>query len=147
MVEANILVSALAGAGSFFSPCILPILPAFISYLSGTTIKEVRDLANSNTTGNVLTVRKSARLNIFLNTVYFILGFSLMFAVLGVILNSLLSSAGIGFQSTLQWIGGVIIIVFGVYLILSTKLRSLNFEKKISRIPKDKLHNLICFWL
>jgi cytochrome c-type biogenesis protein len=145
MVEANILVSALAGAGSFFSPCILPILPAFISYLSGTTIKEVRDLANSNTRGNVLTVRKSARLNIFLNTVYFVLGFSLVFAVLGVILNSLLSSAGIGFQSTLQWIGGVIIIVFGVYLILSTKLRSLNFEKKISRIPKFKTSYITSF--
>jgi cytochrome c-type biogenesis protein len=145
MVEANILVSALAGAGSFFSPCILPILPAFISYFSGTTIKEVRDLANSNTTGNVLIVRKSARLDIFLNTVYFVLGFSLVFAVLGVILNSVLSSTGIGFQSTLQWIGGVIIIVFGAYLILSTKLRSLNFEKKISRIPKFKTSYITSF--
>ncbi|HEX5572960.1 MAG TPA: cytochrome c biogenesis protein CcdA, partial [Nitrososphaeraceae archaeon] len=37
MVDVGILISALAGAGSFFSPCILPILPAFISYLSGTT--------------------------------------------------------------------------------------------------------------
>jgi cytochrome c-type biogenesis protein len=145
MVEANILVSALAGAGSFFSPCILPILPAFISYLSGTTINEVRDLANSNTTGNVLTVRKSARLNIFLNTIYFVLGFSLVFAVLGVILNSVLSTVGTEFQNTLQWIGGVIIIVFGAYLILSTKLRSLNFEKKMSRIPRFKTSYITSF--
>jgi cytochrome c-type biogenesis protein len=145
MVEANILVSALAGAGSFFSPCILPILPAFISYLSGTTINEVRDVANSNTTGDVLTVRKSARLNIFLNTVYFVLGFSLVFAVLGVILNSVLSTVGTEFQNTLQWIGGVIIIVFGAYLILSTKLRSLNFEKKMSRIPRFKTSYITSF--
>jgi cytochrome c-type biogenesis protein len=102
-------------------------------------------LANSNTTGNVLTVRKSARLDIFLNTVYFVLGFSFVFAVLGVILNSVLSSTGIGFQSTLQWIGGVIIIVFGAYLILSTKFRSLNFEKKMSRIPKFKTSYITSF--
>jgi len=145
VVEANILVSALAGAGSFFSPCILPILPAFISYLSGTTINEVRDLANSNTTGHVLTVRKSARLNIFLNTVYFVLGFSLVFAVLGVILNSVLSTIGIGFQSTLQTIGGIVIVSFGAYLILSTKLKSLNFEKKMTKIPRFKTSYITSF--
>ena len=43
MVEPVILISALAGAGSFFSPCILPILPAFIAYLSGTTLNEIQD--------------------------------------------------------------------------------------------------------
>ena len=131
MVEVNILVSALAGTGSFFSPCILPILPAFISYLSGTTINEVQSSeTNSNFKGHALTIRKSTRLNIFLNTVYFVLGFSLIFAVLGVILNSVLSTIGVGFQSTLQSIGGVVIVSFGAYLILSTKLRTLNFEKK-----------------
>src|SRR5215216_6916517 len=139
VVEANILVSALAGAGSFFSPCILPLLPAFISYLSGTTINEVRGLANSNTTEHVLTVRKSARLNIFLNTVYFVLGFSLVFAVLGVILNSFLANVGTGFQSTFQAIGGIVIIGFGAYLILSTKLRILNFEKRVTtNLPRFK---------
>jgi cytochrome c-type biogenesis protein len=129
MVEVNVLISALAGAGSFFSPCILPILPAFISYLSGTTINEVQSSTanDSSSKGRTLTLRKSTRLNIFLNTVYFVLGFSLIFAVLGVILNSMLSTVGIGFQSTLQLIGGTVIAAFGVYLILSTKLRTLNF--------------------
>lgn len=146
MVEVNILVSALAGAGSFFSPCILPILPAFISYLSGTTINEVRESANSNdTTGHMQTVKKPIRLNIFLNTVYFVLGFSLVFAVLGVILNSVLSSIGIGFQSTLQSVGGVVIIVFGAYLILSTKLRDLNFEKKVTKLPRFKTSYITSF--
>ena len=43
MVDSSIVISALAGAGSFFSPCILPILPAFVSYLSGTTLNEIQD--------------------------------------------------------------------------------------------------------
>src|ERR687892_130048 len=117
MVEINILVSALAGVGSFFSPCILPILPSFISYLSGKTINEVQNsnANNSNFKGRKLILKKSTRLNIFLNTVYFVLGFSLIFAVLGVILNSVLSTVGIGFQSTLQSIGGIVIVTFGTY--------------------------------
>jgi cytochrome c-type biogenesis protein len=147
MAEVNVLISVLAGAGSFFSPCILPILPAFISYLSGTTINEVQSstVNDSSTKGRTLTLRKSTRLNIFLNTVYFVLGFSLIFAVLGVFLNSVLSTVGIGFQSTLQLIGGIVIAAFGVYLILSTKLRTLNFEKKMTRIPKFKTNYITSF--
>lgn len=163
VVEINVIVSALAGAGSFFSPCILPILPAFISYLSGTTLHEVQNSNNNNnsntntttsggsaaaaaaTVKQSLTVKRSTRLNIFLNTVYFVLGFSLVFAVLGVILNSVLVIVGIGFQSALQSIGGVVIILFGAYLILSTKLRRLNFEKKMTKLPRFKTSYITSF--
>jgi cytochrome c-type biogenesis protein len=75
--------------------------------LSGTTLSEVQ---NSNNKINIATtistneaqslsstVRKSTKLSIFLNTVYFVLGFSLIFAVLGVILNSVLVTVGTGF--------------------------------------------------
>ncbi|HZC50520.1 MAG TPA: cytochrome c biogenesis protein CcdA [Nitrososphaeraceae archaeon] len=166
MVEINVVVSALAGAGSFFSPCILPILPAFISYLSGTTLHEVQNSNNNSSSNTIttttaaaatsggsaaaaakqsLTVKRSTRLNIFLNTVYFVLGFSLVFAVLGVILNSVLVTVGIGFQSALQSIGGVVIILFGAYLILSTKLRRLNFEKKMTKLPRFKTSYITSF--
>ena len=166
MVEINVVISALAGAGSFFSPCILPILPAFISYLSGTTLHEVQNSNNNNSNTNTtitsggsaaaaaaaataakqsLTVKRSTRLNIFLNTVYFVLGFSLVFAVLGVILNSVLVTVGIGFQSALQSIGGIVIILFGAYLILSTKLRRLNFEKKMTKLPRFKTSYITSF--
>ena len=165
VVEINVVVSALAGAGSFFSPCILPILPAFISYLSGTTLHEVQNSNNNNSDTNTntsggsaaaaaaaavtvkqsLTVKRSTRLNIFLNTVYFVLGFSLVFAVLGVILNSVLVTVGTGFQSALQSIGGVVIILFGAYLILSTKLRRLNFEKKMTKLPRFKTSYITSF--
>jgi cytochrome c-type biogenesis protein len=172
MLETSILVSALAGLGSFISPCILPILPAFISYLSGTSINEIQR-SDTNTTGEIegtdaksgdvtgkkkqqqqqqqqqqqlpLTIRKSTRLNIFLNTVYFVLGFSLVFAVLGVILNSALATVGPTFQHTLSSIGGIVIIAFGLYLILSIKLRILNFEKRMTKIPKFKTSYITSF--
>jgi cytochrome c-type biogenesis protein len=151
MVEINIVVSALAGAGSFFSPCILPIIPAFISYLSGSAINEAKDTpvgqsgSGSAANDQLFTISKSARLNIFLNTVYFVLGFSLVFAVLGVILNSVFISIGIGFQNTLQTVGGIIIIVFGAYLILSTKFAKLNFEKRMTGLPKFKTSYITSF--
>lgn len=143
MVETSVLVSALAGAGSFFSPCILPILPAFISYLSGTTLSEVQN--QSQQSGGSVTIKRTTRLNVFLNTVYFVLGFSLVFAVLGVILNSVLVGVGPGFQSTLQWAGGIVIMVFGAYLILSTKVMALNFEKRMTNLPKFKTSYITSF--
>jgi cytochrome c-type biogenesis protein len=122
-------------------------LPAFISYLSGTAINEVQssNANNSSFKGSTLILKKSTRLNIFLNTVYFVLGFSLIFAVLGVILNSVLSTIGIEFQSTLQSIGGIVIVAFGAYLILSTKLRTLNFEKRMTRMPRFKTSYITSF--
>lgn len=176
--EANIIVSAAAGLASFLSPCILPILPGFISYLSGSAANEVKGLetsGNDNLTPTIasidedriegtaritatttksiavkspsLTLGRRTRLNIFLNTVYFVLGFSLIFAVLGVILNSVLvSTVGAnGFQHSLTVIGGVVIVGFGAYLILSTKLRNLNFEKKMTKLPRFKTSYITSF--
>jgi cytochrome c-type biogenesis protein len=166
VVETTVLISALAGLGSFLSPCILPILPGFISYLSGSAINEAKNsettrLTNSKTNersgnnnnsssnyigskiitknaGQSLYLGRTTRLNIFLNTVYFVLGFSLVFAILGVILNSVLVTVGISFQATLTSVGGIVIIVFGTYLILSTKLRNLNFDKRKTKLPRFK---------
>ena len=142
--ETNVLISALAGVGSFFSPCILPIIPAFVSYLSGTALTEMQR-QNQSPNSPSIALKQSTRLNIFLNTVYFVLGFSLVFAIMGVILNSFLANFATGFQTTFQVIGGAVIISFGGYLILSTKLRVLNFEKKMTNLPRFKTTYLTSF--
>ncbi len=157
VVETTVLVSALAGVGSFLSPCILPILPGFISYLSGTAANEAKnsqtskietEIESSGSSRSVqpVTLKRSARLHIFLNTVYFVLGFSLVFAVLGVLLNSFFIGVGNGFQHSLTSAGGIVIIGFGAYLILSTRLRILNFEKKMmTRLPRFKTSYITSF--
>ncbi len=144
LAETSVLISALAGAGSFFSPCILPIIPAFVSYLSGTALTEIQR-QNPGLNGASVAMKKSTRLNIFLNTVYFVLGFSLVFAIMGVVLNSFLANVGTGFQNTFQVIGGAVIIAFGGYLILSMKLRILNFEKRMRNLPRFKTTYLTSF--
>ena len=123
MSEVTLAVAALAGLGSFVAPCILPMIPAFLAYISGTTVTEL----SQKTGGSVISVNRTS---VILNTVFFVLGFSLVFSTLGVIINSVLSnSAGLLIDGFNQ-VGGIIIIGFGGFLLLSTKFRSLNVEKK-----------------
>ncbi|WP_458744695.1 cytochrome c biogenesis CcdA family protein [Candidatus Nitrosocosmicus sp. T] len=163
-IEISILISALAGLGSFLSPCILPIIPGFLSYLSSASIREAtsnegdsynvqgNNQVNENQKGGssrsnqVVFISKKARVNIFINTIYFVLGFSLVFSVLSVILNSVLAtSIGTDFQQYLSYIGGIIIAAFGVNLILSLKIARLNIEKKFTKIPKFKTSYITSF--
>lgn len=123
MQEITIVIAAIAGLGSFLAPCILPMIPAFLSYISGTTITE---LQRNNGTVNLA----SNRLNVFLNTVFFVLGFSVVFSIIGVIINSVLSDSVGNLISGFNQVGGIIIIGFGVFMLLSYKINKLNFEKK-----------------
>src|SRR3989337_2262050 len=66
MSEVTLAVAALAGLGSFVAPCILPMIPAFLAYISGTTISEFNQ---KNGTKSLLVNRT----NIILNTVFFLL--------------------------------------------------------------------------
>ena len=128
MADITIAIAAVAGLGSFLAPCILPVIPAFLAYISGTTIT---DLQRNNGTLNIVT----NRLNILLNTIFFVLGFSIVFSIFGVILNSVLSSSATNLIAGFNQIGGIIIIGFGAFMLLSTKIIKLNFEKKL--LPKS----------
>ena len=124
MSDITIGVAAVAGLGSFLAPCILPVIPAFLAYISGTTIT---DLQRNNGTVNLAV----NRLNILVNTIFFVLGFSIVFSIFGVILNSVLSNNAANLISGFNQIGGIIIIGFGSFMILSTRILKLNFEKKL----------------
>jgi len=122
MSEITFVVAALAGLGSFVAPCILPMIPAFLAYISGTTLSELNQ--NSSKTISV------NRTNIVLNSVFFVLGFSVVFSTLGVIINRVLTSSSGELIESLNQIGGIVIIGFGVFLLLSMKINKLNREKK-----------------
>ena len=128
MTEVTILVALIAGLGSFIAPCILPMIPAFLAYISGTTITE---LGSKN--GSVISINRSS---IILNTVFFVLGFSIVFSALGVLINSILSNVAGDVLQSLNYIGGIIIMAFGLFMLLSMKIRTLNVEKKF--FPKRK---------
>ncbi|MDE1829866.1 MAG: sulfite exporter TauE/SafE family protein [Thaumarchaeota archaeon] len=124
MVDPSVGIAAVAGLGSFLAPCILPMIPVFLAYISGTTLTE---LQKNNGTINLV----SSRINIMLNTIFFVAGFTVVFSILGVVLNSVLSTTAGKVFADFNHIGGVIIIAFGVFMLLSSKISKLNFEKKI----------------
>ena len=128
MAEITLAVAVLAGLASFVAPCILPMIPAFLAYISGTTLSELNQKNGSNT----VTINRT---NIVLNSVFFVIGFSVVFSTLGVIINSVLSTSAGELVEGLNQVGGIIIIGFGVFLLLSTKINKLNMEKKF--FPKS----------
>lgn len=128
MAEITLAVAVLAGLASFVAPCILPMIPAFLAYISGTTLSELNQKNGSNTV--IIN-----RTNIVLNSVFFVIGFSVVFSTLGVIINSVLSTSAGELVAGLNQVGGIIIIGFGVFLLLSTKINKLNMEKKF--FPKS----------
>jgi len=125
--EITLAVAVLAGLGSFVAPCILPMIPAFLAYISGSTLSELNQKGGSQT----ISINRT---KIILNTVFFVLGFSVVFSTLGVIINSTLTSSSGDLIEGFSQVGGMIIIGFGAFLLLSSKINKLNIEKKF--IPK-----------
>jgi len=114
--QISLFVAFFAGVVSFLSPCVLPIIPGFLSYLAGTSLSDAKD----------------HRWAIFLNSFFFVVGFSTVFSLLGVLLNTILSSIAYDVQTWLARIGGVIIIFFGLYLTGLIKLPFLEAEHKLT---------------
>src|SRR3989344_5528332 len=117
MTESLIIGAFLGGLISFLAPCVLPIIPGFLAYLAGTTTSEAqRNLP--------------AGRQVFLNSAFFVLGFGIVFALLGVLLNTILENIAYDVQVWLSRIGGVMIIFFGLYLVGLIKIPFLDKEYK-----------------
>ncbi len=115
MLNVPIIVAFIAGIVSFLSPCVLPIIPGFLAYLAGESSGAA----------------KPSRITIFLNSLFFVIGFSIVFAILGVVLNSVLAHAAYAVQEWLSWIGGALVIFFGLYLMGFFKIPFLEFDHKL----------------
>lgn len=110
----GILVAFAAGVLSFLSPCVLPLVPSYLGFLTGMTLEEM--------TGR----RRLAMVHALL----FVSGFALVFVLLGASATAL-GSALKYYQVWLQRIGGVLIILFGLYAMGVFKLRFLQMEKRV----------------
>jgi len=114
MTESLLIGAFLGGLVSFLAPCVLPIIPGFLAYLAG---------ASTTDTG-------PKRREIFINSVFFVLGFGIVFALLGVLLNTLLETIAYDVQVWLSRIGGAMIIFFGLYLVRLINIPFLEREYK-----------------
>lgn len=104
MTEINFLVAFIAGLASFLAPCVIPLVPAFIGYISGVSVS---DLTNPD---------GSSRYNskVLVNSLFYIAGFSLVFILLGLSATAISKTLALNRSLFLQ-IGGSLIILFGLY--------------------------------
>lgn len=120
--ELGIVIAFVAGLVSFLSPCVLPLIPGFLSYLAGTSLNEA----------------SNHRREVFLNSLMFVFGFSFVFATFGVILNTILEAVAYDASIWAGRLGGLVIIFFGLYL---TGLLKLSFMEKQKSFSVKKKFN------
>ena len=120
----NLLVAFSAGFISFLSPCVLPLIPGYISYISGRALDEI------------IKDNKS----VLLKTIFFSIGFSIVFISFG-ITASFIGKLLISYSNQLRIIAGIIIILFSLQFIGLINLKILNSETRF--FTKNYNDNLI----
>ena len=111
MVE--IIIAFGAGLISFLSPCVLPLIPGYISYISGSSLNEIIEKKNVN----------------LLPIILFTLGFSIVFIIFGAA-STYLGQVLLKNSNELRIAAGMIIIILSLHIIGIIKLNFLNFEKR-----------------
>ncbi|ASF39559.1 cytochrome C biogenesis protein CcdA [Halobacillus halophilus] len=119
MSEINIFIAFGAGFLSFISPCVLPLYPAFLSYITGMSVSELKD-------DNAMLRRKS-----LLHTISFLIGFTTIFLVLG-FSGSFLSQFLIQNDTIIRRLGAILIIFFGFVIIGVFNFQFLMKDRKIA---------------
>ena len=115
------IAAFVAGLVSFLSPCVLPLVPGYVSLISGVGVEELRDQEAS-------LFRK-----VMLNSIAFILGFSIVFITLGAI-STEVGQIAAQYKSTLARVAGILIIVFGLHLTGILPIKALYADKRLHRV-------------
>lgn len=106
-MDTSLIISAfIAGLLTFLAPCTLPLVPGYLGFISGVSAKDLQD---------PLTV-KSAKRKIFLNGLFFILGFSAVFIFFGTVAG-FFGQILFGYRVWLSRIGGIFMILFGLFML------------------------------
>lgn len=109
-------VAFLAGLVSFLAPCVVPLLPAYISYISGVSIEDLQK-------GEI----GKYRAKILFSSLIYIVGFSLVFILLGAS-ASVLGSAFATKRELIQRVGGIFVVIMGAWMAGLVPIKFLNFQ-------------------
>lgn len=117
----------LAGLLSFFSPCILPLIPAYFTYITGYSLEELTEGATS-----------AVRARVIRSTFAYVIGFSLVFILMGAS-ASFVGGIIFKYKDIIRIIGGALIIVLGIHLTGLIRFTKLDIEKRI-HLQKKPVH-------
>ncbi len=122
--QVSLLIAFMAGVFSFISPCVLPLIPSYLTYITGISFDELVDNRS-----------QSVRRRTLFHSLFFILGFTLVFVALG----ASATYVGAFFQENqvlIRRIGGVIVILLGIHITGVIKLNLLEREKRFEFTDK-----------
>ena len=123
-IAALVIPAFIAGILTFLAPCTLPLVPAYLGFLSGTSLGNLGDPAKA----------RRVRWKIFLNGLFFVLGWTLVFTLLGTLVGFIGASLLVPYRLWLGRIGGIFVIIFGLFMLNVLKIPFLAREWK-PRIP------------
>ena len=130
MQEVTLLAAFFAGVLSFVSPCVLPLIPGYLSFVSGVTLDEMR-----GTSAAGVRAPSDVRRRAVVMSIAFVLGFSLVFISLGASATAI-GSLLMEHLSILGKIAGVVIILFGLHMMGVLKIGMLYSEKRMQTSGK-----------
>jgi len=122
----QIAVAFIAGLISFLSPCVLPLVPGYISIVSGSSLEQLKAQKETSLRRTVLT-----------NSITFIIGFSITFIVLGAS-ATWLGQVLVSWRQLLDKIAGLVLIVFGVHVLGIVKINALYQDKRFHSVEKPR---------
>lgn len=128
MESLNLVAAAVGGLLSFFSPCVLPLIPIYISVLSGLSHQELVAATRERETAVLLRV--------FVQALMFVAGFSLAFILLGAS-ASLVGQWLSEYRVWLIRVGGILVILFGLYFLGLLRVPGLSLERQWSWRPRS----------
>ena len=117
----SIILAFFAGLTSFLSPCVLPLVPGYLSMISGVGLEELK------------APQANLMRRVMVNSVVFILGFSVVFIALGLAATSVGQVLGM-YKHVLARIAGVVIIIFGLHLTGLFKIKALYTDARLHNV-------------
>ncbi|MFS0637289.1 cytochrome c biogenesis protein CcdA [Mesobacillus foraminis] len=118
MTDVNVLLALAAGFLSFISPCCLPLYPAFLSYITGMSVGEIKS-------ENAMLQKRS-----MLHTLFFLIGFSLIFIALG-FTTSFIGKIFSAYDDLIRQIGAIFIVIFGLMVVGLLQPKWLMSDRRI----------------
>jgi cytochrome c-type biogenesis protein len=131
----TLFAAFVAGLLSFISPCVLPLIPGYLSYISGLSLDEMRGTPGPGGAAVAVAAPVAARRRILLSSLAFVLGFSLVFVGLGAS-ASVIGQFLMERLTLLGKIAGVIIIIFGLHTMGVLRIDWLYAEKRVQTTKK-----------
>jgi cytochrome c-type biogenesis protein len=139
----TIPIAILAGMFSFISPCVLPLVPAYIGYLAGQATNTVNSqLAAEGVGAEASVALPASRWNVFLHGVFFVIGFSVVFIVVfgfGAGVLATISNTFVRVRDIVSQVGGILIILLGLHTTGLIRIPFLYYDTRKQEPPRKEL--------